>query len=197
MDTRDVITVTPTSDGASVDLLEPASNVRLDAWFAKHGRHKVRKAHVIKPGITAARGSCPGCLKEGSLYGRYLPMSKQNHLVGKWTRKLSQSVVACKVLSPVSLKYFMTHKHGQQMSITCGVRMTYAFPDTRSLFQPLPLCRLLSQLASLPRTQKARPPLSAVTAPTFQPPSLVRCSGQAQSPSGQMWTESTAQTLAR
>jgi bifunctional aspartokinase / homoserine dehydrogenase 1 len=33
MDARDVLVVTPTSDGASVDLDERASNAKLDAWF--------------------------------------------------------------------------------------------------------------------------------------------------------------------
>ena len=41
MDTRDTLVVAPTSDGASVDLNEPASNARLDAWFAQKGRRKV------------------------------------------------------------------------------------------------------------------------------------------------------------
>lgn len=42
MDTRDVLVVTPTSDGASVDLDEAVSNGRMDAWFKAKGNKKVR-----------------------------------------------------------------------------------------------------------------------------------------------------------
>jgi len=49
MDTRDVLVVTPTSDGTSVDLDEPASNAKLDAWFAVHGRHRL----VVATGFIA------------------------------------------------------------------------------------------------------------------------------------------------
>ncbi|GBF98799.1 bifunctional aspartate kinase homoserine dehydrogenase [Raphidocelis subcapitata] len=49
MDTRDVLVVSPTSDGTSVDLDEPASNARLDAWFKQHGRHKI----VVATGFIA------------------------------------------------------------------------------------------------------------------------------------------------
>lgn len=42
MDTRDVLVVTPTSDGSSVDLDEAASNAKLDAWFEERGKHQVR-----------------------------------------------------------------------------------------------------------------------------------------------------------
>jgi aspartokinase/homoserine dehydrogenase 1 len=49
MDTRDVLVVSPTSDGTSVDLDEPASNARLDKWFAEHGRHRI----VIATGFIA------------------------------------------------------------------------------------------------------------------------------------------------
>jgi aspartokinase/homoserine dehydrogenase 1 len=41
MDTREVLIVTPTSDGASVDLNEDASNKNLDKWFKEHGNHKI------------------------------------------------------------------------------------------------------------------------------------------------------------
>jgi aspartokinase/homoserine dehydrogenase 1 len=44
MDTRDVLVVTPTSDGSSVDLQEDVSNTRLDQWFTKHGTPKVGKS---------------------------------------------------------------------------------------------------------------------------------------------------------
>jgi len=50
MDTRDVLVVTPTSDGTSVDLDEPASNAKLDAWFAAHGRHRL----VVPPASSRA-----------------------------------------------------------------------------------------------------------------------------------------------
>jgi len=49
MDTRDVLVVSPTSDGTSVDLVEDASNARLDAWFQKHGSHKL----IIATGFIA------------------------------------------------------------------------------------------------------------------------------------------------
>uniref|UniRef100_A0A383V4M3 ACT domain-containing protein n=1 Tax=Tetradesmus obliquus TaxID=3088 RepID=A0A383V4M3_TETOB len=49
MDTRDVLVVTPTSDGTSVDLDEEASNKRLDEWFKQHGNHKL----VIATGFIA------------------------------------------------------------------------------------------------------------------------------------------------
>lgn len=49
MDTRDVLVVSPTSDGTSVDLAEEASNARLDAWFDERGRHKI----VIATGFIA------------------------------------------------------------------------------------------------------------------------------------------------
>lgn len=41
MDTRDVLVVHPTSDGTSVDLVEDASNQRLEQWFAQHGNHRI------------------------------------------------------------------------------------------------------------------------------------------------------------
>ena len=37
MDTRDVLVVTPTSDGNSVDIHYEASNAKLDLWAARHG----------------------------------------------------------------------------------------------------------------------------------------------------------------
>lgn len=49
MDTRDVMVVTPTSDGTSVDLEEDISNRKLDEWFAKHGNHKI----VVATGFIA------------------------------------------------------------------------------------------------------------------------------------------------
>lgn len=49
MDTRDVLVVTPTSDGTSVDLDEATSNARLDAWFKAHGNHKL----VVATGFIA------------------------------------------------------------------------------------------------------------------------------------------------
>ncbi|KIZ05587.1 bifunctional aspartokinase/homoserine dehydrogenase 1 [Monoraphidium neglectum] len=49
MDTRDVLVVSPTSDGTSVDLDEDASNAKLDAWFKKHGSHRI----VIATGFIA------------------------------------------------------------------------------------------------------------------------------------------------
>jgi hypothetical protein len=49
MDTRDVLVVSPTSDGTSVDLDEEASNKKLDAWFNQHGKHKI----VIATGFIA------------------------------------------------------------------------------------------------------------------------------------------------
>lgn len=47
MDTRDVLVVTPTSDGSSVDLDEAASNAKLDAWFQAHGKHKASAAACL------------------------------------------------------------------------------------------------------------------------------------------------------
>lgn len=47
MDTREVLVVTPTSDGANVDLMENLSNARLDSWFAKHGSHKVGQGPAL------------------------------------------------------------------------------------------------------------------------------------------------------
>ncbi|KAJ9533496.1 hypothetical protein QJQ45_026558 [Haematococcus lacustris] len=41
MDTRDVLVVSPTSDGTGVDLMEEDSNQRLDIWFARHGQHRI------------------------------------------------------------------------------------------------------------------------------------------------------------
>jgi aspartokinase len=49
MDTRDVLVVTPTRDGASVDLQEDASNARMDAWFERHGAHRI----VVATGFIA------------------------------------------------------------------------------------------------------------------------------------------------
>jgi len=49
MDTRDVLVVSPTSDGTSVDLDEEASNAKLDKWFKEHGKHKI----VIATGFIA------------------------------------------------------------------------------------------------------------------------------------------------
>ena len=41
MDTRDVLVVTPTSDGGSVDLDEKLSNKRMDEWFEGYPTCKV------------------------------------------------------------------------------------------------------------------------------------------------------------
>lgn len=41
MDTREVLVVTPTSDGNSVDVEYDASNDKLDAWAQKHGSPSV------------------------------------------------------------------------------------------------------------------------------------------------------------
>lgn len=41
MDTRDVLVVTPTSDGNSVDIQYDVSNARLDAWVQKNGAPEV------------------------------------------------------------------------------------------------------------------------------------------------------------
>ncbi|KAL3159311.1 Bifunctional aspartokinase/homoserine dehydrogenase 1, chloroplastic [Trebouxia sp. C0010 RCD-2024] len=41
MDTRDVLVVTPTSDGNSVDIQYEASNTRLDSWVQQHGAPEV------------------------------------------------------------------------------------------------------------------------------------------------------------
>jgi aspartokinase/homoserine dehydrogenase 1 len=49
MDTRDVLVVSPTSDGTSVDLDEVASNAKLDAWFDAHGKHRI----VVATGFIA------------------------------------------------------------------------------------------------------------------------------------------------
>lgn len=49
MDTRDVLVVSPTSDGLNVDLVEDASNARMDAWFQQHGVHKL----IIATGFIA------------------------------------------------------------------------------------------------------------------------------------------------
>lgn len=49
MDTRDVVVVTPTSDGTSVDLVEDASNKKLDEWFGRHGNKRL----VIATGFIA------------------------------------------------------------------------------------------------------------------------------------------------
>ncbi len=69
MDTRDVLVVTPTSDGTSVDLEEVASNQRMDAWFGLHGRRKVGplaailgfcvkvKARACAPGSACTAGA--------------------------------------------------------------------------------------------------------------------------------------------
>lgn len=49
MDTRDVLVVTPTSDGTSVDLKEEESDKRLEEWFKTHGNHKI----VVATGFIA------------------------------------------------------------------------------------------------------------------------------------------------
>lgn len=49
MDTRDVLVVSPTSDGTSVDLDEEASNKKLDAWFREKGSHRI----IIATGFIA------------------------------------------------------------------------------------------------------------------------------------------------
>jgi aspartokinase/homoserine dehydrogenase 1 len=49
MDTRDVLVVAPTSDGTSVDLVEEASNARLDDWFSRNGNHRI----VVATGFIA------------------------------------------------------------------------------------------------------------------------------------------------
>lgn len=49
MDTREVLVVTPTSDGTSVDLDEDTSNAKLDQWFQKNGNHKL----VVATGFIA------------------------------------------------------------------------------------------------------------------------------------------------
>ncbi|KAG1680976.1 hypothetical protein FOA52_009935 [Chlamydomonas sp. UWO 241] len=49
MDARDVLVVTPTEDGTSVDLDEAASNQKLDEWFNLHGNNKL----VIATGFIA------------------------------------------------------------------------------------------------------------------------------------------------
>ena len=53
-----MLVVSPTSDGTSVDLVEDASNARLDAWFEKHGHHDL----IIATGFIAknleVRESC-------------------------------------------------------------------------------------------------------------------------------------------
>jgi aspartokinase/homoserine dehydrogenase 1 len=49
MDTREVLVVTPTSDGSSVDLDEEVSNRKLDEWFKAHGNHKI----VVATGFIA------------------------------------------------------------------------------------------------------------------------------------------------
>jgi len=41
MDTREVLVVTPTSDGTSVDLNEEVSNEKLDAWYSRHTGKKL------------------------------------------------------------------------------------------------------------------------------------------------------------
>lgn len=41
MDTREVLVVTPTSDGNSVDIQYDASNARLDSWVQQHGAPEV------------------------------------------------------------------------------------------------------------------------------------------------------------
>ena len=41
MDTRDVLVVTPTSDGNSVDIQYDACNARLDSWVQQHGAPEV------------------------------------------------------------------------------------------------------------------------------------------------------------
>jgi len=67
MDTRDVLVVSPTSDGTSVDLVEDASNARLDAWFKKHGSHKL----IIATGFIAKNVEVrPGCPMKSKLAGR-------------------------------------------------------------------------------------------------------------------------------
>lgn len=49
MDTRDVLVVSPTSDGTSVDLREEESNTKLDEWFKAHGNHNI----VVATGFIA------------------------------------------------------------------------------------------------------------------------------------------------
>ncbi len=44
-----MLVVSPTRDGASVDLHEDASNVKLDAWFAARGNPKI----VVATGFIA------------------------------------------------------------------------------------------------------------------------------------------------
>lgn len=46
--------VKPTSDGTSVDLLEEASNAKLDAWFKQHGQHSL----VVATGFIAKNQEC-------------------------------------------------------------------------------------------------------------------------------------------
>lgn len=41
MDTREVLVVSPTSDGTSVDLREEDSSAKLDDWFKAQGNHKI------------------------------------------------------------------------------------------------------------------------------------------------------------
>lgn len=52
MDTRDVLVVTPTSDGNSVDVDYEESNAHLDQWSQKHGCPSVSPSipHVLEAG---------------------------------------------------------------------------------------------------------------------------------------------------
>lgn len=55
MDTREVLVVTPTSDGNSVDVDYEESNARLDRWGQKHG------SPSVSPPFLTGRALCTDC----------------------------------------------------------------------------------------------------------------------------------------
>lgn len=66
MDTRDVLVVSPTADGNSVDVHYDASNARLDEWGQRHGAPKI----IVATGFIAknAQGQVTTLKRNGSDY---------------------------------------------------------------------------------------------------------------------------------
>lgn len=64
MDTREVLVVTPTSDGNSVDIQYDVSNTRLDAWVQKNGAPEVIVAtgFIAKNPLGQVLSSPPVCV---------------------------------------------------------------------------------------------------------------------------------------
>ena len=66
MDARDVLVVTPTSDGQSVDVDYPVSNTSLDVWAASHDDPDI----IVATGFIARTpsGQCTTLRRNGSDY---------------------------------------------------------------------------------------------------------------------------------